>query len=321
MSIKSWISKRVRAVGAGASKSAQSTSAQPNLRKLRRTFNQSLFFSQSYPLLFVSNAKAACSTIKRSIWHASEPETLNKTSNVHNRKEGPFVAYPFALEDIPEPVEALIKFSLVRNPYSKFLSAYRDKVSRLKSGNQAWAYMADRYGFSGDTRPSMETLLRCIAEDDPHWVDPHFARQTVNLSIDLIDYDVIGHFEHMKDVEAFLGTYGIPLTSHRRHRTNAGGIEDFTSVFSTQEIDLIGEIYADDFATFHYAFDPKTPEPKAKIQPKPVREDLLKLLLSLNTVQNGTELHEVTSDISTHASELFEHPLLQPDTGPYSQPE
>lgn len=289
------------------------------LEKLRRKFNDTLFFPNHIPLLYVSNAKAACSTIKRSIWHATSPDTLEKTSNVHDRKEGPFVESPFAVRELTFPADRLAKFSVVRNPYSKFVSAYRNKIDKRNWANHAWVYISKRYGFPADACPSMETLLRCIADDDPYWVEAHFACQTVNLSVGLINLDFIGQMERMEDVETFLTAHDVPLMSDRKHATKAGAIEDFTTVLSRQEIDLIGEIYADDFATFHYSLDPRQTAPTAMIEPEPASEDLLKLLLGLSAARNGGDLEAAITNVSAQAPDLVRHPLFQPDTSRFAR--
>ncbi|MEM7597517.1 MAG: sulfotransferase family protein [Pseudomonadota bacterium] len=282
-----------------------------HVRKLKRKFVQTLYFPDGYPLLFVSNAKAACSTVKRSLWRAARPETLTAQSNVHNRKDGPFA------DDIATVVRMhlsalprLAKFSVVRNPYARVISAYRNKVLR-NLNTKAWKEMAARYGLRPDEAVSLETLLTCLREDDPYWIDPHFAPQTVNLSLDLIDFDLICQLEKVEVLERFLGDHNVQMTSHRAHQTNAGQITDFATVLSPRELDLVAEIYADDFAAFHYAFDPAQTQPTAPVVPQPKDEALLQTLMSLAGAENGQDLHAAAQAMIARAPQLASHPLLQ----------
>lgn len=291
----------------------------PDLRKLKRKFIQTIYVPDDFPLLFVSNAKAACTTVKRSLWRASQPQTLTAQSNVHNRKDGPFADDTATALRHLEARPNTAKFSVVRNPYARVISAYRNKVLR-NLNTKAWKEMAARYGWPADRAVSLETLLRCIRDDDPYWVDPHFARQTVNLSFDLIDYDLICQLERVEDLEAFLERYGVALISHRAHQTKAGEISDYSTVLSDRELDLVAEIYAEDFAAFQYETDPRVTQPKGHVEPQPKDEVLLHVLMRLAAADSADTLLRANEALLALAPELVSHPILQPDIGPWAQP-
>lgn len=253
---------------------------------LAAKLKQSLYFPDKYPVIFVNNAKVACTTIKKSMWVSSSPETFLEASNPHNRVQGPFANSLRAALKQHGTFDNLCKFGLVRNPYSRFLSAYKDKIARSKRDLRVWKKLVARYGFAASSQPSMEDMLRCIRDDDPHQVDQHFALQTINLSIGLIRFDYLGQLEDFEETRLFLQDFGIEVSSHLRHSTGSVAIADLRSELSAECIALIEEIYASDFAEFGYSVAPDSVQPIAKVKLRDVDDRILITLVRMITARN-----------------------------------
>ena len=273
-------------------------------RNTTKKLKHTLYLSTEYPLLFVSNAEVACSTIKRSIWTSCSPETFTGDSNLHDRIKGLFRNNLVAARKVFATLPELTKFGLVRNPFARFLSAYNDKVLRQNRDARVWERIAGRYGFALDARPGKLELLEKIAADDPFYVDQHFSPQFVNLSIGLIDFDFIGQLEHMEEIEAFLQGFGITISSHRGHETGAADVASLHDELGADVIGLIQEVYARDFAEFGYSTSPETKTPIHKVGDHRADERVLSLVLSLITAKNPGAFDKVANRLRALRSDL-----------------
>ncbi len=265
---------------------------------------QTLYFPKHYPLLFVSNAKVACTTIKKSIWISSSPETFQENSNPHDKVSGPFENNLYTVKKNVESVASLTKFGISRNPYTRFLSAYRDKIERPKRDAHVWKILCERYGFDKGSRPSMDYVLECVLDDNPLQVDQHFALQKNNLSLGLIDYDFIGNLENFDEIQRFLGDFGIGISSHLKHSTGSGKLEGVSDFLGQKTIDLIQKVYSEDFANFGYSLDPTKTAPVSSATIHSVNESILKNLIDLATTRDPNERASIQGKIS----ELMEIP-------------
>jgi hypothetical protein len=129
-------------------------------------------------LTYIEVPKAACSTLKASLlaWTGSDRFTL--------------------LSEIPDHARAIFfsrdykRFTFVRNPYSRILSGYLDKIV---ADEAEWARLSEELQLT--EKPSFRDFLVRLGEMDPVWIDIHFKSQFLLTRPDVIDYDFIGRFE------------------------------------------------------------------------------------------------------------------------------
>ncbi|MGE0494603.1 MAG: sulfotransferase family 2 domain-containing protein [Vulcanimicrobiota bacterium] len=132
------------------------------------------------------------------------------------------------------PWDEYLKFAVVRNPYSRFLSAaaflYRDTplpedprsvLKRLVSSQDKWARLL--------LRPMVDTLL---IEDE-------------------LAVDVVCRFEHLEqDLAGLFGRLQLPFDGLPRANASAGlGFEAYDAELEQ----MVGEFYARDFSRFGYS--------------------------------------------------------------------
>jgi hypothetical protein len=172
--------------------------------------------------------KVACTTIKMALqtWEGCGPRP-ERWADVHAGWAGPtLLAYPTAqiVEMLRSP--DYLRFSFVRNPYSRLVSAWKSKLAwddpqyqRLRvSIREACGHPVADGQRAGPVsfRDAVQYLL-----DDPGAFDDHWNRQTDLLMADVIDYDVIGRFERFG--EQFHAILGRLAVEHRHDQSKCLG--------------------------------------------------------------------------------------------------
>lgn len=154
-------------------------------------------------------------------------------------------------------VEKLIgggfKFVFVRNPYTRILSAYLDKIVRRKyfsiEGKLAKSTLHSKT--RTPTFGEFCTYLEC----EGLYANAHWAPQKdlLLLPVDLFDY--IGRFENLaSDISAVMSriySYGnFDLTQKGPPQTNAGALLE--KYYTCAQLDRVAMLYASDFELFGY---------------------------------------------------------------------
>lgn len=212
-------------------------------------------------IAYFETPKVACTSIKKYMQdtYAGAPVKLETKNQVHDRQRSPLKT----LRNLPDDeVDAVFegdykRFSFVRNPYTRTLSAYLDKIVT----NQ---WERDRHlpmlGFERDAKVSFLEFLQAIAEIPDGKRDIHFTSQSSLLSTGQIDYDFLGAFErfdadfaHLKSAlydDAMENNYA---AFGKHHATGAS--EKVLSYYGFAEQALVEKLYHADFETFGYVKD------------------------------------------------------------------
>lgn len=142
-----------------------------------------------------------------------------------------------------------VKFTVVRDPYTRALSCYLDKiVSGPKLG-----YLAEHGGFAG--KPTFEQFCEYLATGGLY-SNAHWAPQTSLLLMPLSAFDYVGRVESLnKDVtEIFRLLQLEPPVTLERAGPRATHAEKALSQYMTKRAKhLIADLYKLDFAAFGYA--------------------------------------------------------------------
>lgn len=206
---------------------------------------------------YLQNPKVACTSIETSLWAAYEPG--NVPSNVHREKQIRRESFFYLRNLTNAQCKELLNsefFTVVRNPYARFLSAYLNKVQNEKP----WARIHKHCGFQSLVKPSISELLERFKDLDLAGIDHHFRPQHINLLVGFAPLSVTGHMEHFSEIVTYLSKKDIRIETKDKHATNAA--EQVRSRLSDREIDLIREIYKDDFTNFGYSFDIERQNPE-----------------------------------------------------------
>ena len=238
-------------------------------RRMREgEFNYAFSISLKNKYVYVENAKAACTTLKSILgeWEfagcklGSEiPQTFQ--SNVHVNVLGtPFVK-PFQLGEAAfnEIIESenFFRFAFVRNPYTRLLSAYLDKiVGRRPEAGQIVAE-AESLGFEAiDGLLSFVDFLKCVEAlaAKGAFLDKHWRPQHHQLYPEAIRYNRIGKVEKLRDdlggVATELGMTANETSRKFGHETRA--TDQMQQYYSDEARALVARVYKADFEAFGY---------------------------------------------------------------------
>ncbi len=153
----------------------------------------------------------------------------------------------------------------------------------------------------------MEDVLKCIIADDEFYVDQHFSKQKLNLSLGITNFDYIGQIERPNSISDFLARYNIQLHPYLKHATTSTNSTDIEQEIGRDVQKLIQEMYEDDFLSFGYDFSPKSIHPVSEVVCGNVDDNILKMILELITSKNlqefkniETELLKLTNSVDTN---------------------
>ena len=146
-------------------------------------------------VVYIRNNKAACSTI--TLWlhrlhtgdHDFSPKNIHAEDGLPRPRE---ITWPKVIEMLSG---GAYRFTFVRDPIKRVMSAYTDKLVRQRR----WRPQIQKILGLPEDPQSPVTFDQFIdaleAEDDLH-LDPHFRPQHFNLMHGLVEYDFIGKLEN-----------------------------------------------------------------------------------------------------------------------------
>lgn len=228
------------------------------------------FVSPDRRYMYMETPKAACTSWKQlvvalegaSVDTDASPYHRETRSDmlIHQRKH---VSVPTLLDVSPQERRAILEgaddwhvFALCRNPYSRLVSVFENKV---RLGEPGYRDLVARFGDEAsyrDARAAFSAFVREVAADlDARSKDAHLQPQNQLLLVDLIPYGHIYPVEQMRSaVEG--------LTAHLRvrgksappalGRVNESAARPWRLYYDEATAALAAQIYADDFARFGY---------------------------------------------------------------------
>jgi DNA-binding ferritin-like protein (Dps family) len=183
---------------------------------------------------------------------------------VHNRAKSPLLRPSDVFSDIKE-LEGYFKFTFVRNPYTRVLSAYLDKIkgNKVEKREIVEVLGMDVNDYENIDIP-FKRFLDTLASMENKSMNTHFKPQAMQSCYPMMNYNYIGKFEKFEaDLIVVLGKVGCSnrfkflekvwpsmIKTSRHHQTNASNLYD--RYYDLETENLVKEIYKQDFLEFGY---------------------------------------------------------------------
>ena len=139
-------------------------------------------------------------------------------------------------------LDELFKFAVVRNPYTRTLSAYLDKIER-------WPERKKKVG-------SFQSFLHRL-HDSELYSNAHWAPQSSLLLLPSSLFDYFGKVENLNDDLAFIRSrilgekfHPEPVKSALGHAT--GAADKLSRFYDEGSVEMVRSLYKDDFELFNY---------------------------------------------------------------------
>jgi hypothetical protein len=227
------------------------------------TLDYTLHLDPVRRIAYAETPKVACTSIKKYMMDQSFGGTfpLPDKGTVHDRSKSPLSA----LHDLDARGQLGVfgggwqRFTFVRNPFTRILSAYLDK---LVQNDWERKRLLPGLGFSSNERPCFITFLDRIAQIPDASRDVHFMSQSALTGAKgRLEFDFIGRFEvfssdllamkkylYNDDSSETYADFGMHHASHADQ-----WLGDY---LSPEAVDRICQLYKNDFILFGYDYDP-----------------------------------------------------------------
>jgi len=213
--------------------------------------------------VYVEVPKAGCGTMKATLG-ALEGARLNAThaqrflDKPHNGLTSGAHVRPYQLpNDLLEEVftsKHYTRFTVVRDPGTRALSGYLEKI--LQGLRQSEDISVALGGKAADTI-SFAEFLGVIAGQSSRDQDPHWRRQSDHIGLGIVNFDAIIHLESLdnswEQVAQLTSTPDLDGQFYCKKSTHAGSRTE--EYFTPETIDLISQIYSDDYLNLNYPLD------------------------------------------------------------------
>ena len=234
------------------------------------------YVSTTHGLHFIATPKVACTALK---WWFADLHGLGTRVRAASSRESDAslvvhdalqAVAPALLASEPEDFDAALRrtdlwrFAFVRHPVARTFSAWASKVL-LAEPAQAHLIVPDidpgELRDAADVAAAFDRFVRWLAEHEAPdaWRDPHWAPQSLLLQPGRIDYTGgIWQIERLPDFTAALqqrAADGAPLPFALR-RLNETPLAYARACVLPETLDVLRQIYAEDFAAFAYPVEP-----------------------------------------------------------------
>lgn len=207
-----------------------------------------IWWPPNLPVVYISNPKAGCSTIKHSL-KATQAAAYARSGTDFEQAKDPHIADDCLRKFKLRPAACRERYliSCVRNPFTRALSGFLDKV---KDPNTP---LLPDFGYR--RLDDFDEFLRVLASSDPRQLNSHFRPQHINLDLPRIRYDAIFFLENIAALPKYLSAIcpGFELDTFAPH--SRGAATKLRRHYSDRSADLVRKIFAEDFKLFGYSRD------------------------------------------------------------------
>lgn len=226
-----------------------------------RDFFNNTNISLKNKYIYFATGKVANSTIKYILQTLELDGTPFQIKNIHDRLRSPLLS-PFQLSDKQFLAllkdKSVTKFGFVRNPYTRLLSAYLDRVCRPTVSRRR---LLRETGKNKGDEISFVEFLEYVCQQADKMNDPHWRPQSSELLVGVAPLSYVGRFENFQadaqeilckifpDREPFIKEE----TSIVRSPTSNKTATLLHQYFDGVDLDMVLKKYGKDFKNFDYS--------------------------------------------------------------------
>lgn len=218
-----------------------------NKKKYNWVIDKSIVISLEYLYFYCRIAKAANTTIIASLINHEKGIKYDRIELKSIKKNNFLNPSKLNSEQI-QNIDKFFKFIFVRNPYSRFLSCYINKIRDKNSSSKKRIIL----GVKGNENISVDTFLSYL-ENGGLYSNPHWAPQTYLMYFEKNKMDFIGKVESIEQDFKVISSkiYGKPveLITINDHSTR---YEAQKTQLTEIQKDRIYKLYQEDFIQFGY---------------------------------------------------------------------
>ena len=231
-----------------------------------RSLNRHTHISLVHRYVYIEVPKAGCGTMKATLG-GLEAARLNQAavSAVQDRPHDasrmtPFVK-PFQLP--PDLLEEALagrrfrRFTVVREPAARLLSAYLEKIRQGLPQSEAVleALQQGPDAPESATDITLAQFIDVVAGQTSRQQDPHWRRQVDQIGLPFVRYDAIIHLEDLDASWAKIGelTGVADLQEQFFCRNSTGASAKVADAYTPELLTRVGQVYAEDYRAFGYS--------------------------------------------------------------------
>ena len=154
-------------------------------------------------------------------------------------------------------------FTIVRHPFERLVSAYRDKFELAKKYSYIYSHYANKVlnttsAGSRTRRPSFSDFVNYLLRTPVAQYNDHWVPMWLHCHLCQIEYDVIAKMETITEDTDFIATrsgltnYNISLPWANRKRAKEDLTSEYMNQLSSSQVERLYEIYQPDFEMFDY---------------------------------------------------------------------
>ena len=212
--------------------------------------NSRICVSHKHRFIYFRVPKAANSFILAQLLLNGEGERLS-FAEVDKVKENYSISDQISHSELDILSQEYFKFAITRNPYSRFLSAYLDKIVRRKK--QLLKVLA-RLDLPMGTILTLDQFASYLETDGALHDDAHWARQNDLIVMPNESLDFVGKFEKLNTdlyhiMSRIFGTFNVENLA-QAHVTNAD--KTIETLINSDIRKRVFRLYYEDFERFEY---------------------------------------------------------------------
>lgn len=222
----------------------------PRNRAMLPEINQRTVVDRQRGFLYFRIPKAANSTVMVNL---AEADMRGQATSKHVKRAFARVD-TLSKQEVAQLSTRFFLFTVVRNPYTRLVSSYLDKIARGKRSAQ----VSRALGKTADAEIGFLEFCRYLrdggVDDDPHWY-----RQVDLIPCGRAMLHEVGRTEHLgEDLTRILrrinGVAPRELANWAPHQTGANS--RLAEFYCEESMAIVRAVYAEDFSAFGYSTDP-----------------------------------------------------------------